>query len=137
MGEKIYPLVYLASPMASTKSDSWGLDAEKLERNTRIAEILRAAGMDIHLPQDNQKETQKLTQAAQEKIIAECDFMIAILSDTRGIYLEVGFAKGIGKKAYALIVEETRPVSEWLESWFEFVARNIDELIEYLKKKII
>lgn len=128
-------MIYLASPMASTivKTDH-SFSTEKLDRNVIIAQKLRAAGFDIYLPQENQQETQTKTLETELETIRNSEFLIILLSDTRGIYLEAGYAKGIGKKVYAVKVEETRAVSEWLRSFFEYLADDIDDLIAHLKK---
>jgi len=128
--------IYLASPMASTKRlDKYSFSQKKLARNKEIAQKLIKNGFDIYLPQDNQKESGKLTLEEQLNVIRNCEFLIILLSDTRGVYLEAGYAKGLGKKVYALRVEETREGSDWLYSFFDYVANDIDELIEYLKGK--
>ena len=61
--------------------------------------------------------------------------MIVILSDTRGLYLETGFAKALGKKIFGLKVEETRPVPSdgRTVQWFDFITDDVDELIVQLK----
>lgn len=128
--------VYLASPMASTvNSDSYSISNSKTERNLSIAKELREAGFDIFLPQENQKRNGKETLEEQLKAIKDCEFLILILSDTRGAYLEAGYAKAIGKKIYAIEVEETRKYSDWLESFFDYIAVDVQDLIKYLKSQ--
>ncbi len=132
--------IYLASPMASTKRlDGYSFSRKKLLRNKKIAQKLIENGLDVFLPQENQKKSEKLTLEKELRMIRDCEFLIAILSDTRGAYLEAGYAKGLGKKIYGLKVEETRvgeegKVSEWLAGFFDYIAYDIKELIEYLKK---
>lgn len=121
--------------MASTKEkERHSFSDEKFKRNKQIADKLIASGFDIYLPQENQKETGEKTLKKELKVIDNCDFLIILLSDTRGIYLEAGYAKGIGKKVYAIKVEETREMSDWGYSFFDYVAKNTEELIEYLNK---
>jgi nucleoside 2-deoxyribosyltransferase len=128
--------VYLASPMASTgNSDNYSVSKSKIERNLSIAKELREAGFDIFLPQDNQKRNGKETLKQQLKVIKNCEFLILILSDTRGAYLEAGYAKALGKKIYAIEVEETRKYSDWLESFFDYIAKDVQDLIKHLKNQ--
>ena len=48
--------------------------------------------------------------------------------------MEAGYAKALGKKVIGLKVEETRDMSDWGYAFFDYVAENIKELINYLKK---
>ncbi len=128
--------VYLASPMAFTgNSNSYSISESKTERNLNIAKNLRDAGFDIFLPQENQKRNGKETLEQQLGVIKNCEFLILILSDTRGAYLEAGYAKALGKKIYAVEVEETRKYSDWLESFFDYIAKDIQDLIKHLKSQ--
>lgn len=128
--------VYLASPMASTnKLDGYAISESRTERNQSIAGELREAGFDIFLPQENQKRNGKETREEQLKVIKNCEFLILILSDTRGAYLEAGYAKALGKKIYAIEVEETRKYSDWLESFFDYIAKDVQDLIKHLESQ--
>ena len=129
-------MIYLASPMASTKNkNSWSVSEEKFLHNKKIAERLRKAGFDIFLPQENQQATAAETIKKELGIINKSEFLIILLSDTRGIYLEAGYAKGIGKKVYAIKLPDTREMSKWGYCWFDYVADNVDDLINYFKNK--
>lgn len=120
--------------MASTKDkNSKSLSNDKLAYNLKIAQKLTNAGFDIFLPQDHPQPTVRQTFQLELNTIRECEFMIILLSDTRGIYLEAGFAKGIGKKIYAIKLPGIRVLSEWSECWYDYIAKDADELIEYLK----
>ena len=128
-------MIYLASPMAPTKNkDSWSISEKKFLHNKKITEKLKKAGFDIFLPQENQLTTAAETVKKELEIIDKSEFLIILLSDTRGIYLEAGYAKGIGKKVYAIKLPETREMSEWGYCWYDYVAENVDDLINYLKK---
>lgn len=127
-------VVYLASPIASTKSkEDWSSSDSKLSRNEKISQALIELGLDIHLPQDNQRPTMEETWQEQMRIIRECEFLVLVLSDTRGIYIEAGFAKALGKKVYALEVEETRKYSAWLDAVCDYIAKDLDDLVYFLK----
>lgn len=129
-------MIYLASPMASTKSkDSFSYSKDKLCRNHEIAEKLQDAGFEIFLPQDNQETSAEETLNKEFEMIRNSEFVIVLLSDTRGVYLTAGYAKGIGKKIYAVMLPETRKMPELLNVWFDYIANDIDELIEYLNNK--
>ena len=117
--------------MASTSTKQ---SSEKIPRNISIKRKLEEAGFDVFLPQEHQQETLKETLELEFKIIKKCEFLVLVLSDTRGIYLEAGFAKGIGKKVFALEVEETRKYSKWLVAFMDYITSDIDDLISVIKK---
>ena len=49
---------YLASPIAQTKEKNlWNESKEKLSRNKVISQKLKEIGIDVYLPQINQKKT--------------------------------------------------------------------------------
>jgi len=125
---------YLASPIAQTKEKKlWNESKEKLSRNEVICQKLKEIGIDVYLPQINQKKTGAKTLAEQIEVIRNSDFLVLVLSDTRGIYIEAGYAKALGKKVYALEVEETRKYSDWLVAFCDYIAKDIDDLTNYLK----
>jgi len=131
-------MIYLASPIASTASKiTWEESGEKLSRNEIIQKELEKLGLDVYLPQEHQKHTGAETLAEQLGIIQNCEFLILVLSDTRGTYLEAGYAKALGKKVYALEVEETRKYSDWLVAFCDYIAKDINDLINYLRDKVI
>ena len=128
-------MIYLASPIASTNDqNNWSHSDDKLIRNREIADKLIEAGFDIFLPQDNQQTTAQKTLSKELEVIKNCDFMIILLSDTRGIYLEAGYAKGIGKRIYAIKLPETRKMSEWSYLWYDYVADDVEDLVNFIKK---
>ena len=127
-------VVYLASPIASTKKlNKWSESEEKLSRNEIIKNKLEKAGYAVYLPQANQKMSGAETLKEQLAVIKNCEFLVIVLSDTRGIYIEAGYAKALGKKVYALEVEETRKYSDWLIAFFDYIAKDINELIKFIK----
>ena len=128
-------MIYLASPMASTKDqNNWSHSKDKFSTNKEITEKLKKAGFDIFLPQENQQATAQKTLDLELEVIKNSEFLIILLSDTRGIYLEAGYAKGINKKVYAIKLPDTRKMSEWSYCWYDYVAEDVDDLIEHLKK---
>lgn len=128
-------VVYLASPIASTKSkESWSSSDFKLFRNEKITSALKEIGFEVYLPQVNQKRNGKETWEEQKKVMINSDFLILVLSDTRGAYIEAGFAKALGKKVYVLEVEETRGYSDWLNAVCDYIAKDINDLIRFLKE---
>ena len=127
-------MIYLASPMASTKDKkSFSYSQNKFKRNKQIANKLKKAGFDIFLPQENQLTTPEESFKNELEIINKSEFIIALLSNTRGVYLEVGYAKGIGKKIYAIELSENRKMSPWSKCWYDYIAKDVTELIAYLK----
>lgn len=128
---------YFASPMADIAIlDKLEYSDKRWQRNKKIADQLEKAGFEIYLPQENQLETKEKTLTQEFKMIKECNGLIAVLSDTRGVYLEAGYAKGIGKKIYGLEVDETRHTHDWIQNFFNFIAKDVNELINYLKKNV-
>ena len=120
--------------MASTKvKNSWSHSIDKFASNRKIADALINSGLDIFLPQENQYPSMQETLDKELEVIHNSDFIIILLSDTRGIYLEAGYAKGIGKKVYAIMLPETRKMSEWGYCWFDYVAEDVNDLIMHLK----
>jgi len=130
-------VVYLASPIGSTESkdqDVWSSSDFKLSRNEKIAAALNEIGLDVYVPQHHQNMSMEDVWEEQKKIIADCEFVVLVMSDTRGIYIESGFAKALGKKVYALRVEETRQYSKWAEAVLDYIATDVDDLVDFLKK---
>ena len=63
-----------------------------------------------------------------------CDFLIAIISGTQETFLEAGYAKRIEKNICGICVDEIRKLSDGIQCFFDFIAKDVDELIEYLNK---
>ncbi len=130
MGSEMF---YLASPMVNPyikEGDEIVYSEEFLNRNEKVAKKLERAGISIYLPQRDtkQKQTPRKIFADNLAAIKRCDALIVILSDTRGIYLEAGYAKGMGKKIVGLKVDETRPLGIMVRNFFDYIAENTDEL---------
>ncbi|QQG46055.1 MAG: nucleoside 2-deoxyribosyltransferase [Candidatus Niyogibacteria bacterium] len=130
-------MYFLASPLYRTDIKGVEKDAAKMRRNEIIAETLEQAGIKLILPQRDVDQAQPKRKIWEQELelIRKCDGMIVILSDTRGLYLETGFANALGKKAFGLKVEETRPVplDGWTAQWFDFLTDDVEKLIEYIK----
>ncbi len=130
-------VVYLASPIGSTEPKDkgvWSSSDWKLSRNDEIASALKEIGLDVYVPHHHQNMSMEDVWEEQKRIIKDCEFLILVLSDTRGIYIEAGFAKALGKKVYALRVDETRQYSSWLDAVCDYVAQDLDELVNFLKE---
>ncbi|MEM7819916.1 MAG: nucleoside 2-deoxyribosyltransferase [Candidatus Aenigmatarchaeota archaeon] len=79
-------------------------------RNERIVNKLEKSGIKIYLPQrdTDQNQTARKIFLMNMSALKRSKAVIVALSETRGIYLESGFAKALGKKLIGLKVEETR-----------------------------
>lgn len=112
-------------------------DPAKLDRNEKMADALEKAGIKILFPQRDVDQSMPKSRIYKEEIeyLKQCDGVIAVLSDTRGVYLEIGYAKALGKKIIGLKVDETRPIppESWAAQWFDFIADDLDSLINYIK----
>jgi len=130
-------MYYLATPQAKTGIKSHELDSGKLDRNGELTQALEKIGIKIFLPQRDvdQSLPGKVILDEELSVIKSCEGIIVVLSDTRGIYLEAGYAKALGKKVIGLKVAETREMSDWGYAFFDFVAQNEKKLIEYLNKQ--
>ena len=48
--------------------------------------------------------------------------------------MEAGYAKALGKKVVGLKVSETREFSDWGKSFFDYMATDENDLLNYLKR---
>jgi len=128
-------MFYFATPHAKTGLKNYELDSKKLDRNNYLTSVIEKAGFNIFLPMRDadQKLSGKDLLDLELNVIKNCEGLICALSDTRGVYLEAGYAKALGKKVIGLKVEETRRMSEWGCAFFDFIASNEEELVKYLK----
>jgi nucleoside 2-deoxyribosyltransferase len=129
-------MYYLAGPMtdpALRKKETY--KDYYLRRNEKIAKKLEAAGVKVYLPQrdTNQAQTPRSVFLDNLKAIEKSKALVLLLSDTRGIYLEAGYAKSMGKKVVGLQVEETRALGTMVRNFVDHVANNVDELAILLK----
>jgi len=127
-------MYYIAGPMI----DPSVKEAQKdyyLIRNEKIAKKLEASGFKIFLPQrdTNQKQTPRKIFLSNIDAIKKSDGVIVLLSDTRGIYLEAGFAKALDKTVIGLQLEETRALGTIVRNFLDHVANNVEELVLLLR----
>jgi len=128
-------MFYFATPHAKTNIQNYELDSEKLDRNNYFTKILEKNGFKIFLPMrdaDQSLSGAKLLDLELD-VIKNSEGVIVTLSDTRGIYIEAGYAKALGKKVIGLKVSETREFSDWGKAFFDFIALDEKELLDYLK----
>jgi nucleoside 2-deoxyribosyltransferase len=130
-------MYYFATPHVNTNVKENTLDFEKLARNEKLCNALEENEIEVFLPYrdaDQSLSGKDLLQKELE-VIKNCQGMIVALSNTRGIYLEAGYAKALGKEIIGLKVEETRDFSDWGKAFFDYIAENTDDLINYFKNK--
>ena len=130
-------MFYLASPMVNPyirEGNEVVYSEEFFSRNGKIAKKLEKAGIQVYLPQRDtlQSQTPRRIFAENLSAIRKCRAVIVMLSDTRGIYMEAGYAKGIGKKIIGLKVDETKPLGIMVRNFFDYIVESIDELIVLL-----
>lgn len=128
-------MYYFATPHAKTKIKSFEKDNTKLDRNKIITNRLEKEGIELFFPQRDTDQTLpgKDILDVELEAIRRSEGIVVALSDTRGIYIEAGYAKALGKRVIGLKVEESREMSDWGYAFFDFVASNVEELIKYLK----
>ncbi len=128
-------MFYFATPHVKTNIQNYELDSEKLDRNNYFTKFLEKNGFKIFLPmRDADQSLSGLELLSLElDVIKNSEGVIVVLSDTRGIYIEAGYAKALGKRVIGLKVSETREFSDWGKAFFDFVASDEKELLEYLK----
>lgn len=129
-------MYYLASPMTNPVMIDKEKDGEFYShRNEKLAKKLEKAGIKLYYPQrdTNQMLPPKKILAKNVEALRNSKAIIVILSDSRGVYLEAGYAKGLGKKVIGLKVEETRSLGLISRNFFDYVVDSIDELSMLLK----
>ncbi len=128
-------MYYFATPHVNVNVRTNELDFKKLTRNEKLCKALEEVGIKIFLPyrDADQSLSGKDLLEKELEVIRNCDGVIVALSDTRGIYLEAGYAKALGKKVVGLTVEETREFSEWGKAFFDYIAKDTEDLINYFK----
>lgn len=126
--------MFLASTLVNDSREK--MDEEKLERNRIIREKLKGGGIDVLLPQENEGSMEEVYRKNM-KDIDDADGIIAAVSDTSTMmFVEVGYAVGQGKKAFALNLEGAKK-SGHLSTWhfsFEKIFESVDEMAEYFAK---
>jgi nucleoside 2-deoxyribosyltransferase len=130
-------MYYFATPHVNTNVKENTLDFEKLARNEKLCKALEENGIEVFLPyrDADQSLAGKDLLEKELQVIRDCEGMIVALSNTRGIYLEAGYAKALGKKIIGLKVEETRDFSDWGKAFFDYIAQDTSDLIKYFKDK--
>ncbi len=129
-------MYYLASPMTNpVMKDKEKYGEFYAQRNDKIVKKLEKSGLKIYLPQrdTNQMLSPKKILAKNLDALQKSKAIIVILSDSRGIYLEAGYAKGLDKKVIGLKVEETRSLGLISRNFFDYVVDSADELAKLLK----
>jgi nucleoside 2-deoxyribosyltransferase len=132
-------MYYLATPIGDSTISEFKPHADSLTINLQLAAHLQRAGFNVFLPQRDvdQRLPGRDILAVELCQIKGCSGLIAILANTRGVYIEAGYAKALGKLVIALKTPESREMSDWGYAFFDFVATDVDELIEYLKHREI
>jgi len=125
---------YFATPHTNVEVKINELDHNKLDRNEQLAKLLEEAGLEIFLPyrDADQSLSGKDLLEKELEVIRRSEGIIVALSNTRGVYLEAGYAKALDKRMIGLIVEETRELSDWGKAFFEYIAKDPQDLINYL-----
>jgi len=128
-------MYYFATPHAKVEIKDYELDSEKLNRNEYLTRLLEQAGFKIFLPYRDADQSLSGKELLEKEldVIKNCNGIIVALSNTRGVYMEAGYTKALGKIIIGLKVEETREMSDWGYAFFDYVAKDIKDLIEYLK----
>ena len=128
-------MFYLASPMYKANVQHREKDESKRKRNEGLARFLEENGIDVFLPQRDADQSLPGKQLLERELeaIRECEGLIVILSDTRGVYLETGYAKAIGKRIIGMMVDETRELGEWAKAFFDHIADDQEGLVRFLK----
>ncbi len=129
-------MYYLATPMFRADIKHSEKDEKKLKRNLGIAKALEENGIKVFLPQRdvNQKQPAREILRQELEAIKKCKGVVVVLSDTRGIYMEAGYAKAFGKKLIGLRVEETREFSPWGYEFFDHIVSSAEEAARVIKK---
>ena len=123
-------MFYIASPMSHKDHDYY------MQRGLRIAQKLEQAGVKVYFPQrdTNQKQVSKKVLESNMNAIKKSKAVIIILSNSRGIYLEAGFAKAHKKPVIGLRVAETNEMGPIMRNFMDYFVNDVDDLTKLLKK---
>lgn len=120
--------IYLASPMVTE---------EQLKRNLEIADKIESInGIELILPQrDLDQDDPRIVDKCFEAV-RNCDMIITINVDTRGLWAETGYAYALGKKIWILEVPESRKLKEkdMGARMAEKIFNNIDDMVDEMRK---
>ena len=129
-------MYYLASPMTDPEAKDKEMHKQfYLQRNERITAELEKAGVKIYLPQrdTDQRLPPKRIYLKNLEAIKKSEGVIIVLSDTRGVYMEAGYAKAFGKKLIGLRVEETRALGRMVRNFLDNIVGSEEELAVIIK----
>ncbi len=128
-------MIYLAVPMGNANRIKFVLDGKAIGEGERLASQLEMVGLTIFLPPRDvdQRQSGAAILNAELGKIRECHALVAVLANTRGVYIEAGYAKALGKIVIGLRAADSRDLSKWGHAFFDFVAKDVDELASYLK----
>ena len=123
-------MFYFASPMNAKHMDYY------MQRGLRIVQKMEEAGIKVYFPQrdTNQSMNPKKIHEANIAAIRKSQAFIIILSNSRGIYLEAGYAKGQKKPIIGLRVGETSEMGPITRNFLDYFVNSQEELIAMLKK---
>lgn len=119
-------MFYFAAPMGD----------EYNKRNEKFVGKLEKLGFKIYFPQRDTRQEQSARRIFMLNMYAlkRADAVIVVLSNTRGIYLETGYAKALGKKLIGLMVEETKELGPITRNFFDHIVNDTDDLSILLEK---
>ncbi|MEK6832483.1 MAG: nucleoside 2-deoxyribosyltransferase [Nanoarchaeota archaeon] len=125
---------YFAAPLYKINKQTLEYSQEIHNKNREISEKIEKAGISLILPQRDINQTQSGNKVLNDelKIIKECDGLIVLMGHTPGIWVEVGLAKAWGKKIYGIKLKESWNL-EWLDSLFDFISEDVNDIINKLK----
>jgi nucleoside 2-deoxyribosyltransferase len=119
-------MFYFAGPM----------DEEYKRRNEKLVSKLEKLGFKIYLPQrdTNQGYSARRIFMLNMSALKRSDAVIVVLSNTRGVYLETGYAKALGKTLIGFMVEETKELGPITRNFFNHIVNDVDGLSIILEK---
>ncbi|MFC2142966.1 nucleoside 2-deoxyribosyltransferase [Candidatus Aenigmatarchaeota archaeon] len=128
-------MFYLSSPVTDPNAIKDLNKEYYLRRNERIAKKLEDDGIVIYLPQRDTDQTMPPKQIFLQNIkaIQKSEGLIIVLSDSRGIYMEAGFARALDKKIVGLKVDETQTIGRMVRNFLDNIVDSTDELVLLLK----
>lgn len=119
-------MFYFAGPMGDQYN----------KRNEKFVHKLEKAGFKVYLPMrdTNQEQSARRIFLINMFELKRSDVVIVVLSNTRGVYLETGYAKALGKKLIGLMVDETKQFGPITRNFFDHIVNDTDDLITILAK---
>lgn len=122
-------MFYFASPMNAKHMDYY------MQRGLRVVQKLEEAGIKVYFPQRDTKQSQNPRKIFEENILAikKSKAVVLILSNSRGIYMEAGFAKAQKKPVIGLHVAETNELGPITRHFMDYFVSDVDGLAKLLK----